>query len=71
VHDRWDDASVFVGPAPGATLPASPPPAPGVLQEVFSACLQASLMLAEERPTFRLSLCEPELFSAEGVPAGV
>jgi sensor domain DACNV-containing protein len=41
-----------------------------VLQEVFSACYQASLMREEERPvTFRLILCEPELFPArEGRP---
>jgi hypothetical protein len=63
VHDRWDHASLSVGPAPGATLPANPAPALGVLQEVFSTCYQASLMREEERPvTFRLVLCEPELF---------
>ncbi|MDQ5812302.1 MAG: hypothetical protein M3358_16510 [Actinomycetota bacterium] len=69
VHDRWDDASPSVGPAPGAHLPANPPPLPGVLQEVFSACYQASLMREEERPvTFRLILCEPELVPTEGGP---
>ncbi len=73
VHDRWDDAPLSVGPAPGAHLPRNPPPAPGVLQEVFSTCYQASLMREEERPvTFRLILCEPELFPAEGgTPTGL
>ena len=69
VHDRWDDAPLYVGPTPEATLPAGPPPALGVLEEVFSTCYQASLMREEERPvTFRLILCEPELFPAEGGP---
>ena len=69
VHDRWDDASLAIGRAQGATLPVSPPPALGVLQEVFSTCYQASLMREEGRPiTFRLVLCEPELFSKEGGP---
>ena len=36
---------------------------------MFSTCYQAALMREEERPvTFRLILCEPELFSAEGGP---
>ncbi len=69
VHDRWDDASLAIGRARGAGLPVSPPPARGVLQEVFSTCYQASLMREEERPvTFRLILCEPELFPMKGGP---
>lgn len=36
---------------------------------MFSTCYQASLMREEERSvTFRLILCEPELFPAEGGP---
>jgi len=47
----------------------NPPPALGVLQEVFSTCYQASLLREEGRSiTFRLILCEPELFPKEGGP---
>ncbi len=69
VHDLWDDTSLPVVRARGVPLPMSPPPALEMLQEVFSTCYQASLMQEEGRAiTFRLILCEPELFPKEGGP---
>ena len=69
VHNRWDDAPLYVGPTPEATFPANPPPTLGILEEVLSNCYQASLMREEERPVaFRLIMCDPEWFPEEGGP---
>lgn len=61
VRRWWDDAPEASAAAP---LPDEP-----VLEELFSACYQASLLREEERAiTFRVILAEPDLFLPEGGP---
>ena len=67
VAERWKNRS-------GATVPPDrdpvhPLPDASMLEEALSACYQASLLREEEQPvTFRLALCGPEVFPAEGGP---
>jgi hypothetical protein len=61
VHERWDDRVGY------------PLPDLAVLEVLFSACYQASLLREEERAvTLRVILCEPDrLPTREGPPSGL
>jgi hypothetical protein len=67
VAERWEDH-------PGLSdrpdhAPVHPLPEASVLEGALSACYQASLLREEEQPViFRLALCGPEAFPAEGGP---
>ncbi len=67
VAERWEDH-------PGLSVrpdhaPVHPLPEASVLEGALSACYQASLLREEEQPViFRLALCGPEAFPAEGGP---
>jgi len=78
VAERWQETPVdpsslaapgqagFIG---GSGDLATPPPDAGALEELLSACYQASMLREEERPvTFRAVLAEPGLFSPRGGP---
>lgn len=78
VAEHWQETPVDPGSlaAPGQTGfiggsgdPATPPPDAAALEELLSACYQASMLREEERPvTFRAVLAEPGLFSPRGGP---
>jgi hypothetical protein len=65
--ERWETHPGATGAPDSATgypLPETP-----MLEEVLSVCYRASLLREEEQPvTFRLALCGPEAFPAEGGP---
>ena len=63
IRERWS------GTVPGA----DPLPDPPVLDNLLSACYQASLLREEERSvTFRMILCDPgRLSTREGPPSGL
>lgn len=73
VAERWQETPVDPGSlaAPGQAGfiggsgdLATPPPDAAALEELLSACYQASMLREEERPvTFRAVLAEPGLFS--------
>lgn len=70
-RERWNETGNPAGGSP-SSMPARearPLPSVPLLEELLSACYQASLMREEERPvTFRLVLGEPGVFPSEGGP---
>jgi hypothetical protein len=71
VAERWvEGPGASEGPAPVPHVaPIDPLPEAPLLEEVLSACYQASLLREEEQPVvFRLALSRPEVFPSEGGP---
>jgi hypothetical protein len=67
VAERWENRPGTSEPAERA--PIHPLPEAPIFEEALSTCYQASLLREEEQPvTFRLALCGPEVFPAEGGP---
>jgi hypothetical protein len=67
VAERWEYRSGASDPPDRD--PIHPLPEASVLEGALSACYQASLLREEELPViFRLALCGPEAFPAEGGP---
>ena len=67
VAERWENRADATGPPDRDAV--HPLPEASRLEGVLSVCYQASLLREEEQPvTFRLALCGPEVFPAEGGP---
>ncbi len=67
VAERWEDHPGASGHPDRPSV--HPLPEASVLEGALSACYQASLLREEEQPViFRLALCGPEAFPAEGGP---